>query len=66
MEYLTTSETAERWKVSRRRVSTLCAEGRIEGAVHKGNLWLIPDNAEKPEDPRHNTTKKKVIAEVNE
>lgn len=65
MEYLTTSEIAEKWNVSRRRVSTLCAEGRIDGAVHKGNLWLIPEGAEKPEDPRHNTKKNK-IAEVSE
>ncbi|MCB5474240.1 helix-turn-helix domain-containing protein [Blautia luti] len=65
MEYLTTSEIAEKWNVSRRRVSTLCAEGRIDGAVHKGNLWLIPEDAEKPEDPRHNTKKNK-ITEVSE
>ena len=30
----------------------LCAEGRIEGAILKGNTWLIPENAEKPDDPR--------------
>ena len=27
-------------------------EGRIEGAILKGNTWLIPENAEKPDDPR--------------
>lgn len=37
MELLSTSEIAEKWNVSRRRVTTLCIEGRIEGAVHKGN-----------------------------
>lgn len=61
MELLTTSEIATKWNISRRRVSLLCAEGRIEGAIHKGNLWLVPANAKKPEDPRkrsnHNSKK---------
>lgn len=52
MELLTTSEMAKKWDISRRRVTTLCAEGRIEGAILKGNTWLIPENAEKPDDPR--------------
>ena len=52
MELLTTSERAKKWDISRRRVTTLCAEGRIEGAILKGNTWLIPENAEKPDDPR--------------
>lgn len=52
MEYLTASEAAEKWGVSRRRVSKLCQEGRIEGAVLKGKIWLVPEAAEKPEDKR--------------
>lgn len=52
MELLTTSEMAKKWDISRRRVTTLCAQGRIEGAILKGNTWLIPGNAEKPDDPR--------------
>ena len=52
MELLSTSEMAKKWDISRRRVTTLCAEGRIEGAILKGNTWLIPENAEKPDDPR--------------
>lgn len=52
MEFLTTTEIAERWNISRRRVTTLCREGRINGAILKGNTWLIPDDAEKPDDPR--------------
>lgn len=52
MELLTTSDMAKKWDISRRRVSTLCAQGRIEGAILKGNTWLIPENAEKPDDPR--------------
>ena len=52
MELLTTSEMAKKWDISRRRVTILCAERRIEGAILKGNTWLIPENAEKPDDPR--------------
>lgn len=52
MEFLTTSEMAKKRNVSRRRVTTLCSEGRIKGAVMKGNTWLIPEESEKPEDPR--------------
>ena len=42
MELLTTTEIAEKWKITRRRVSMLYSEGRIKGAVLKGNTWLIP------------------------
>lgn len=59
MEFLTTSEIAKKWNISRRRVSLLCAEGRVEGAIHKGNMWLVPDTAQKPQDPR----KKKIMSE---
>lgn len=55
MELLTTTEIAEKWNVSRRRVTTLCREGRIKGAILRGNTWLIPEDAKKPEDPRRVT-----------
>ena len=57
MEFLTTSEMAKKWDVSRRRVTTLCSQGRIDGAILKGNTWLIPEDAEKPEDPRRGQKK---------
>lgn len=52
MEYFTTAEMAEKWKISQRRVSVLCKEGRIDGAILKGNVWLIPSDTIKPIDPR--------------
>ena len=52
MEYLTAAQTAEKWNISRRRVSKLCSEGRIEGAKLMGNVWLVPEDAKKPEDKR--------------
>lgn len=42
----------EKWDISRRRVTLLCSQGRIEGAILKGNTWLITENAEKPDAPR--------------
>lgn len=42
MEYLTSNEIAIKWDISSRRVRKLCGEGRVIGAVQKGNLWLIP------------------------
>lgn len=52
MNYLTTTEMSEKWNISRRRIATLCKEGRINGAILKGKTWLIPSGAEKPDDPR--------------
>ena len=51
MEYVSTSEIAKNWNISRRRVTTLCREGRIEGAVFAANTWLVPKDAKKPEEP---------------
>lgn len=41
------------WKISTRRISLLCSQGRVKGAVKKGKTWFIPKNAKNPEDPRH-------------
>lgn len=51
MDYYTTSELAEKWGISR-RVTTLCIEGRLEGAILKGKTWLIPTDVVKPVDLR--------------
>lgn len=52
MEYLTTVEMSKRWNVSSRRIGVLCTEGRIDGAIKKGKMWLIPVDAKKPTDAR--------------
>lgn len=33
---------------SDRRVTKLCNEGRVDGAIRKGFMWLIPAKTEKP------------------
>jgi len=52
MEYLTVKEAGEKWGVTARMVNYYCSAGRIEGAIKKGNLWLVPVGAEKPIDGR--------------
>ena len=59
MEYMTTMEAAKLWLISKRRVITLCNSKRILGAVMVGKIWLIPKNANKPEDGRHTRYTKK-------
>lgn len=54
MKYMDVKTAADRWKLTERRVTTLCRNGRIEGAKKERGLWLIPDNAEKPMDGRSN------------
>ena len=52
MEYIKVSKAAENWGISARRVRLLCAEGKIDGVIRKGNLYMIPANATKPADGR--------------
>jgi len=52
MEYSTTTEISKEWNISSRRIGILCTEGRIDGAIKKGKMWLIPSDAKKPEDGR--------------
>ncbi len=51
-DYLSAKEIAAKWKINSCRVTALCGEGRIEGAVKKGKCWLIPADAERPKDRR--------------
>lgn len=48
MKYLTTSQIAEKWGLTERRIRMMCQEGKIEGAFLVGKTWNIPENAEKP------------------
>jgi len=52
MDYMTVSETAEKWGVSERWVHKYLKDGRVKGAVRFGAAWMIPSAAGKPEDPR--------------
>lgn len=52
LNYISAKEAAEKWNISQRRVSVLCSEKRIDGAMMVGKMWIIPGNAEKPIDKR--------------
>lgn len=52
MQYIKVSEAAEKWRLSARRVRVLCSEGKIEGVIRLGKLYMIPENAMKPMDGR--------------
>lgn len=57
MEYLTATELSKVWNISTRRIGVLCTEGRVDGAIKKGKMWLIPDIAQKPADARYKKNK---------
>lgn len=65
MNFLSVTQTAEKWGISKRRIQTLCNEGRVEGVMRIGHSWAIPDNAPKPFDARIKSGKyiKQVTAE---
>ena len=64
LDYMKVSKAAEKWGISSRRVRILCAENRIEGVIRKGNLYMIPPNAHKPEDGRASASGKASIGKL--
>ncbi|MCH5321323.1 MAG: N-6 DNA methylase [Eubacterium sp.] len=54
--YISVSDAAEKFNISKRRVQILCEQGRIEGANRVSGIWLIPDDAQKPVDARRKKT----------
>lgn len=49
MKYLTVTEIANIWNLSKRSVRNYCALKKIDGAFLKGKTWYIPENAKKPD-----------------
>ena len=52
MRLISAQEAANKWGITKRRVLTLCATNRIKDAELVGNIWVLPADAEKPEDAR--------------
>ncbi len=48
MKYISVKEAAKKWNVSDRSVRNYCAEGKIPGAICRGKVWEIPEEADKP------------------
>ena len=59
MDYLTPSQIAEKWGVSRRSVRQYLGADRIPGVLRVNNRILIPADAEKPADLRFAANKSK-------
>ena len=54
-EMISVKAAAERWNITERRVSALCKDGKITGAMKQGNRWMIPADTQKPADQRIKT-----------
>ena len=50
--YETVTDIAKKWDLTARTVQSMCAEGKIPGAVKFGRGWAIPNDADKPVDGR--------------
>ena len=66
MNYIKVSQAAEKWGLSARRVRILCQKNKIEGVIRKGNLYMIPENAQKPADGRRKASRQVISFERNE
>ena len=51
-------EISIKCRIADRRVLQYCNAGRIEGTVKMGSTWLIPKDAEKPNDTRYKNSLK--------
>lgn len=52
MGYLSIQDISDKWNISKRRAQILCKEGRVDGAKMIGNIWVVPEDAERPIDAR--------------
>jgi predicted site-specific integrase-resolvase len=50
MNYMTSLDAAKIWNISQRRVQDYCKMGKIKGAQLLGGRWIIPKNANKPDE----------------
>lgn len=52
-EMMTVRQAAQRWGIFDTRITMLCREGKIEGAIKNGKSWLIPVDTPRPVDRRY-------------
>ena len=52
-EMMTVKQASERWGLFDTRITKLCREGKIPGAVKNGKSWLLPADTPKPADNRY-------------
>jgi len=59
MDWMTPSQVAKKWEITERQVQSLCAQGKVNGAIRISRVWLIPKDAYKPVDGRTKAVKQK-------
>lgn len=52
MDYISVKEASKKWNLEERRITYLCRNKRIKGAIKEEGEWLIPADASKPLDGR--------------
>ena len=52
-EMMTVKQASQRWGIFDSRITKLCREGKIIGAIKDGKSWLIPADTPKPADNRY-------------
>ncbi len=52
MGFISARDAVDKWGISQRRVAVLCSGNRIANATMAGNMWIIPEDAQKPVDAR--------------
>ena len=52
MVYITTKEAAEKWQVSERMVRKYCEQGKVDGVINAGSVWVIPASAMSPAETK--------------
>ncbi|MDO4563889.1 MAG: DNA-binding protein [Clostridia bacterium] len=55
MDIVTERQVSELWGITSRRVSEMCRQGKIEGAIKVSAAWVMPADTEKPKDERVTT-----------
>lgn len=51
-DYMKSSEAAEKWGITERRVRILCERNKVDSCFKVGKTWFIPKDAPKPLDGR--------------
>ena len=59
LDWITPSQAAEQWEITERQAQSLCAQGKVKGAIRVSRVWLIPKDACKPIDGRTKAAKQK-------
>lgn len=58
MEYISVKDTADKWGLTPRMVVYHCVNNRIQGAQKLSGVWLVPRDADRPEDRRKGNGRK--------